>query len=89
MKEKWNHLSKAEQRLRIGQILFSVVAIFAAVLQLSGIWLRGNHLAVPSVGIAILLQSFADWKKNKLTSVLGLLAGISCLVMFLIGLLLN
>lgn len=85
MRERWFRLSKAERYLRAGQLLFSLLAILAAALQLSGLWSQANHLAVPSVGLVILLQSFAEWKKNRVTAVFGFLAAICVFVMFGIG----
>lgn len=89
MKERWNRLSKKEQWLRALQILFSVAAILAASLQLSGIWHRANLLTVPCVGMAVLLQSFAEWKRNRATAVFGFLGAASVFVMYGIGIILD
>lgn len=89
MRERWHYMTKTERFLRAGQILFSLLAILAAALQLSGLWAQANHLATPSMGLVILLQSFAEWKKNRVTAVFGFLASAGVFIMFGIGIFLQ
>lgn len=86
LRDRWNALSAAGKRLRIVQLIFFVLTVTAASLQLSGIWKDANLLAVPSVGLVIFIQSLLEWKRNRVTAVLGFLAAVSVGIMFLLGL---
>ena len=86
MKERWNMLSRRQKWLRGSQIFLSLLVIAAAGLQLSGLWPEAGLLATPTLGLVLVLQSAADWKVNRITSVFGFLAAVSVFVMFGIGL---
>lgn len=86
MKEKWSRMTKTEQALLAAQWVFSAIAVFAAALQLLHIWENANLLTVPSLGIAIFIQSIREWKTNRVTAVFGFLAALGVFLMYSIGL---
>lgn len=89
MKEKWKNLSKTELYLLGGQLLFTILTITSALLQLTGLWEKANILAVPSVGMVILLQSLAQRKTNRITSIMGIIVSLCIFTMYLFGLFLK
>lgn len=89
MKYKWNDLSKAEKFILVGQLLFTILTITAALLQLTGLWEKANILAVPSAGMAILLQSLAQRKTNRFAAITGIIVSLCIFIMYLFGLFLK
>ena len=85
MKERWNRQTHTHKRLRIVQLIFSIITILAAISQLTGLWKDANILTVPSLGIVVLAQAILDRKVNRVTSLLGFLAAIAVFVMYGIG----
>lgn len=89
MKEKWKNLSKTELYLLGGQLLFTILTITSALLQLTGLWEKSNILAVPSVGMVILLQSLAQRKTSRITAITGIIVSLCIFTMYLFGLFLK
>ena len=80
MKTKWKEKTAAERALLILRILISVVVIVLAALQLCGVWDNAINYAVPIVGLNLLVVSFQEWKKNRISSVVGFVCAVFILV---------
>lgn len=88
MKKNWNERTTADKILIIMRIVISVVVMLAAMVQILGVWNKAINVAVPLVGILMLVQSIQEWKTSRASAILGLCTAIfifvcSCVVFFM------
>lgn len=76
MKENWNKKSKVEKVLIIMRIIISIVVIVAAMLQLLKVYDKAINLAVPLLGVLLIVQSIQEWKTNRGVAILGVCSAI-------------
>ena len=74
--KKWNEREKFDKAIIIIRIIISIIAIVIATIQLLGIWDNAINLAVPLLGVLILLQSIQEWKTSKSIAILGLCSAV-------------
>ena len=60
----------------IARLICSAVVIAFALLQLFGLWDKANFVAVPLLGVTLLLQTIHEWKTNRKSAIFGLVAAI-------------
>lgn len=71
------------KKFLIARLICSVCVIIFALLQLFGLWDKANFVAVPLLGVTLLLQTIQEWKSNRKVAIFGLVAAvfvISCSV---------
>ena len=78
MKRKWRDLSQADKFMLIVRVVVSIFVVLFAALQLLGVWDKAINVAAPLMGIALLLQSVQEWKKQRGVAIFGL-----CAVLFI------
>lgn len=74
--KKWNEREKFDKAIIIIRIIISIIAIVIATIQLLGICDNAINLAVPLLGVLILLQSIQEWKTSKSIAILGLCSAV-------------
>lgn len=80
MKAKWNAMTVSDKIMLAVRLVASACVIALAVLQLMGVWEKAIHLAVPLMGIVLLIQSLQEWKQHRGIAIFGL-----CAALFLFG----
>ena len=78
MKRKWRDLSQADKVMLVVRVAVSILVVLFAALQLLGVWDKAINVAAPLMGIALLLQSVQEWKKQRGVAIFGL-----CAVLFI------
>lgn len=53
------------------QIIVSLVVIGAAIMQITGLHTKAVNVAVPMVGLMLLLQGIGNWKDNRAAAITG------------------
>ena len=80
MKRKWRELSQSDKFMLVVRVAMSILVVLFAALQLLGVWDKAINVAVPLMGIALLLQSVQEWKKQRGVAIFGL-----CAALFIFG----
>jgi len=80
MAKKWNETTASNKTMSIVRIIASICVAIFATLQLFGVWDRAINLAVPLMGIVLLIQSIQEWKQHRCIAILGL-----CAALFIFG----
>lgn len=57
--------------LFVFQIIVSLVVITAAVIQITGLHPKAVNVAVPMVGLMLLLQGIGNWKNDRAAAITG------------------
>ena len=78
MKRKWRDLSQVDKVMLVVRVAVSILVVLFAALQLLGVWDKAINVAAPLMGIALLLQSVQEWKKQRGVAIFGL-----CAVLFI------
>lgn len=76
MQTAWNQKTKLDKVLLFLRLTASVGATVCALLHIFLIWDKALHVAVPLIGIELLIQSIQEWKKNRISAVLGFCAAL-------------
>lgn len=69
MNQKWKEMKAFSKTLLVIRLMVSLLVIFFAVLQLTKVWERANHVAIPLVGVVFLVQGMGEWKSSRRRSV--------------------
>lgn len=80
MKRKWRELPPADKFMLVIRLVASLLVILFAGLQLLSVWDKAINLAVPLMGIVLLIQSVQEWKKQRGVAIFGL-----CAALFIFG----
>lgn len=80
MKRKWRELPLADKFMLIIRLVTSVLVVVLAALQLLGVWDEAINIAVPLMGVFLLIQSVQEWKQHRGIAILGL-----CAALFIFG----
>ena len=80
MKRKWRELSQSDKFMLIARVAVSIFVVLFAALQLLGVGDKAINLAVPLMGIVLLIQSVQEWKKQRGIAIFGL-----CGALFIFG----
>ena len=78
MKKKYNEMTTSNRIMLIVRIIVSICVLIFAALQIFGVWDKAIHLAVPLVGIVLLIQSIQEWKQQRGVAIFGF-----CVVLFI------
>lgn len=62
------------------RIVTSILVIVLATFQLLGVWDKAINLAIPLMGVFLLIQSIQEWKKQRGVAIFGL-----CAALFIFG----
>ena len=65
MKRKMSEMQAAEKVLFLLQIIVSSAVIIFSALKLFGVLDLGLSIAVPLLGVYVLLQGICEWKQSK------------------------
>jgi len=76
MKTMWAQKTKPDKALLVLRLTASVGAAVCALLHIFLIWDKALHVAVPLLGIELLVQSIQEWRKNRISAVLGFCAAL-------------
>jgi len=68
VKLKWSEKSTADKTMILLRIIISVVVLVCATLQISGVWDKALHIAIPLLSVLILIQSIQEHRENKKVS---------------------
>lgn len=71
MNTKWSEMNEKDKALLIARLIFSVVAVVFAILQLTDVWKDANMVAIPSVGVVMLLQAIQEWNIRRRSAIFG------------------
>lgn len=58
------------------QLTACVGAAICAALNILLIWDKALHVAMPLIGIELLIQSRQEWRKNRISAILGFCAAL-------------
>ena len=56
------------------RLICSAVVIVFALLQIFGLWDKANFVAVPLLGVTLLLQSIQNRKSKRISAIIGFIA---------------
>lgn len=76
MKKNWNNKSKMEKVIVIMKVIISIVVMVAASIQLFGVWDKAINIAVPLLGILMIVQAIPEWKTNRSVAILSICSAI-------------
>lgn len=76
MKKRWNEKTSIEKVLVIMRIVISIIVMVAAIIQLLGVWDKAINIAVPLLGILMIVQSIQEWKTSRGVAILGICSAI-------------
>lgn len=76
MKKKYNEMTASNRIMLIVRIIVSICVLIFAALQIFGVWDKAIHLAVPLVGIVLLIQSIQEWKQQRGVAIFGFCAAL-------------
>ncbi len=68
MNTKWREKSTADKAMLVLRIIVSVVVLVCALLKLFGVWSEALNVAIPLLGVLILIQSIQEHKERELVS---------------------
>ena len=74
MKAKWNEKSTIERVLFVSRIVVSIAVIVLASLTIFRVQPDAINMAMPLVGINLVIQSINEWKENRGSAILGFCA---------------
>ena len=74
--KNWNEREKLDKAIIIIRIIISIIVIIIAAVQLLGIVDNAINLAVPLLGVLILVQSIQEWKTSRGIAMLGLCSAL-------------
>lgn len=74
--KNWNDKTNAEKVLIIMRIIISIIVLIASIVQLLGIYNKAINLAVPLLGLLLLVQSIQEWKASRGVAILGFCSAI-------------
>lgn len=80
MAKKWNETPTSNKIMSIVRIIASICVTIFAALQLFGVWDKAINLAIPLMGMVLLIQSIQEWKQHRGIAILGL-----CTALFIFG----
>ena len=78
--KKWNERTQSDKLMLVVRLVASFLVVVFAALQLLGVWDRAINLAVPLMGIVLLIQSIQEWKQHRGVAIFGL-----CAALFIFG----
>lgn len=88
MQTAWSEKTKQDKVLLILRLTASVGATVFALLHIFLIWDKALHVAVPLIGIQLLIQSIQEWQKSRVSAILGfcvaLFLYVSCAVVWFV-----
>ena len=76
MIRKWYETTASNKVMLIVRIFASMCVVVFAALQLFGVWDRAINLAVPLMGIVLLIQSLQEWKLHRGVAIISLCAAL-------------
>lgn len=76
MKTAWDPKTKQGKLLFALRTAASAGAFVCALLRLFRVWDRGVDVAIPLLGIALLIQAVQDWKQNRFEAILVFCAAL-------------
>jgi len=76
MKKSWNEKTTIEKVLVIMRIFISIIVMGAAIIQLLGVWDKAINIAVPLLGILMIVQAIPEWKTNRSVAILSICSAI-------------
>ena len=85
MKIKWNEKSITDKIMLVLRIIISVVVLFGAVLQITGVWDKALNVSIPLLSVLILIQSIQEHKEQKKTSAIVGYVCFAVMVVMIIG----
>ena len=71
MQTAWSEKTKQDKVLLVLRLTASVGATVCALLHIFLIWDKALHVAVPLIGIQLLIQSIQEWQKSRVSAILG------------------
>ena len=74
--KNWNSKSTLEKVLVVLRMIISIIVMIAALIQLLGIWDTAINVAVPLLGILMIVQSIQEWKTNRGAAILSICSAI-------------
>ena len=82
VKNTWSKKQTYEKVLSIIGTTCAISIIILAPIQILGIWNTAINIVEPMLGVLMLTQTIQNWKKNKGTAILSLLATILIFLFF-------
>lgn len=76
MKKSWSEREKIDKIIIILRIIISIVVMLAAIIQLLGIWNKAINIAVPLLGVLMIVQAIQEWKSSRGVAILGICSAI-------------
>ena len=76
MKRNWKDIPQSDKFLLIVRVVASILVVGLAALQLFGVWDKAINLAVPLMGVVLLIQSIQEWKQQRGVAIFGLCAAL-------------
>ncbi len=76
MKKSWSEREKIDKIIIILRIIISIVVMIAAIIQLLGIWNKAINIAVPLLGVLMIVQAIQEWKNSRGVAILGICSAI-------------
>ena len=76
MKSHWKETTALGRTLSLIRLLAAIGVVALAALQLLGIWDNAIDLAIPLLGIVLLIQSVQEWNRQRGAAVCSLFAAL-------------
>jgi len=76
MRTAWSQKTKLDKVFLVLRLTASVGATVCALLHIFLIWDKALHVAVPLIGIQLLIESIQEWRKNRISAVFGFCAAL-------------
>lgn len=71
MKTAWCEKTKPDKIFLVLKLIASVGATICALLDIFLIWDKALHVAMPLLGIELLIQSIQEWQKSRVSAMIG------------------
>lgn len=84
MHNNWKEKSMSEKVILVLRIAVSVCVIILGVLHLLNVC-SAIDVVIPLVGVNLLLQSFQEWRKNRITAIFSLCTALFVFAITILG----
>lgn len=85
MKNGFQALSKQDRILTVLRMIVSVLTIVFSLLRLLHVWENATFVAIPLLGVLMLIQGLQEWKRNRTSAILLLVVALFIFIVSIVN----
>lgn len=78
-------LSKQDRILTVLRMIVSVLTIVFSLLRLLHVWENATFVAIPLLGVLMLIQGLQEWKRNRTSAILLLVVALFIFIVSIVN----